>query len=185
VELVAGQWVDVVASAGTDRSPALARWVARYKSGRYTVERPLHLGAALAGDDRLVGTYSAFGEPLGEAFQLRDDLLGVFGDPVDTGKPSGDDLREGKPTLLLALATEHAGGAGRRLIDRVGSPDLRDDEVVELRHLFEQCGARATVEAEIDRLVARSERALAASTISPLARDGLHALARRAVPTDR
>jgi geranylgeranyl diphosphate synthase, type I len=185
VELVAGQWVDVMAAGSTARSRDLARWVARYKSGRYTVERPLHLGAALAGDDRLVGTYSAFGEPLGEAFQLRDDLLGVFGDPVDTGKPSGDDLREGKPTLLLALATEHAGGAGRRLIDRVGSPDLRDDEVVELRHLFEQCGARATVEAEIDRLVARSERALAASTISPLARDGLHALARRAVPTDR
>ena len=62
----------------------------------------------------------ALGEPLGEAFQLRDDLLGVYGDPVDTGKPSGDDLREGKPTLLLALATG-SGGAGRRMIERVGS----------------------------------------------------------------
>jgi geranylgeranyl diphosphate synthase, type I len=184
VELVAGQWVDVMAAASTARSPELARWVARYKSGRYTVERPLHLGAALAGDDRLVGPYSAFGEPLGEAFQLRDDLLGVFGDPADTGKPSGDDLREGKPTLLLALATEYAGGAGRRLIDRVGSPDLCDDEVAELRHLFERCGARAMVEAEIERLVARSERALAASAIPPEACDGLRALARRAVPTD-
>jgi geranylgeranyl diphosphate synthase type I len=163
----------------------LARWVARYKSGRYTVERPLHLGATLAGDDRLVGPWSAFGEPLGEAFQLRDDLLGVYGDPVDTGKPSGDDLREGKPTLLLALASDYAGGAGQRLIERVGSPDLRDDEVTDLRDLFERCGARAMVEAEIERLVARSEQALAASAIPPMARDGLHALARRAVPRDR
>lgn len=185
VELVAGQWVDVVAAASSARSPDLARWVARYKSGRYTVERPLHLGAALAGDDRLVGPYSAFGEPLGEAFQLRDDLLGVYGDPVDTGKPSGDDLREGKPTLLLALATGSVGGAGRRMIERVGSPDLGDDEIAGLRHLFERCGARATVEAEIERLVAQSEQALAATRISPTARDGLHSLARRAVPRDR
>ena len=165
--------------------PDLARWVARYKSGRYTVERPLHLGAALAGEDRLVGPYSAFGEPLGEAFQLRDDLLGVYGDPVDTGKPSGDDLREGKPTLLLALATGYVGGAGRRMIERVGSPDLGDDEIAGLRDLFERCGARAAVEAEIERLVAQSEQALAATRISPRARDGLHALARLAVPRDR
>jgi geranylgeranyl diphosphate synthase type I len=185
VELVAGQWVDVVAAASSAHSPDLARWVARYKSGRYTVERPLHLGAALAGDDRLVGPYSAFGEPLGEAFQLRDDLLGVYGDPVDTGKPSGDDLREGKPTLLLALATGYVGGAGRRLIERVGSPDLGDDEIAGLRHLFERCGARAAVEAEIERLVAQSEQALAATPISPSARDGLRALARLAVPRDR
>lgn len=185
VELVAGQWVDVVAAGSTVRSPELARWVARYKSGRYTVERPLQLGAALAGDDRLVGLYSAFGEPLGQAFQLRDDLLGVFGNPVDTGKPSGDDLREGKPTLLLALATEHTDDAGRRLIERVGSPDLRDEDVAGLRVLFERCGARAMVEAEIERLAARSERALGSAALSPVALDGLQALARRAVPRDR
>ena len=177
VELVAGQWVDVVASAGTDRSPALARWVARYKSGRYTVERPLQLGAALAGDDILLAGYSAFGAPLGQAFQLRDDILGVFGDPSETGKPSGDDLREGKPTLLLALGSEYASGTDRRLIDRVGSPDLDHDEVAELRSLFERCGARAMVEAEIERLVMQSERALALWAIDPDVRDQLHALA--------
>jgi geranylgeranyl diphosphate synthase, type I len=185
VELVAGQWVDVVAAGSAMRSPDVARWVARYKSGRYTVERPLQLGAALAGDDRLVGLCSAFGEPLGEAFQLRDDVLGVFGDPMVTGKPSGDDLREGKPTLLLALASEYAAGADRRLIERVGSPDLGDDEVAELRLLFERCGARAMVEAEIERLVARSEWALGSGALSPVARDGLQALARRAVPRHR
>lgn len=185
VELVAGQWVDVVASAGTDRSPALARWVARYKSGRYTVERPLQLGAALAGDDILLAGYSAFGEPLGQAFQLRDDILGVFGDPSETGKPSGDDLREGKPTLLLALASEYAAGTDRPLIDRVGSPDLDDDEVAELRALFERCGARAMVEAEIARLVAQSERALALWAIDPEVRDQLHALAARAIARAR
>jgi geranylgeranyl diphosphate synthase type I len=185
VELVAGQWVDVVAGAGTDRSPALARWVARYKSGRYTVERPLQLGAALAGDDLLLSGYSAFGEPLGRAFQLRDDVLGVFGDPSETGKPSGDDLREGKPTLLLALASEYAAARDRPLIDRVGSPDLTEGEVAELRSLFETCGARAMVEAEIERLVTQSERALALWAIAPEARAQLRALATCAIARAR
>jgi geranylgeranyl diphosphate synthase type I len=185
VELVAGQWVDVVAAAGADRSTAVARWVARYKSGRYTVERPLGLGAALAGDDGLAGGCSAFGAPLGEAFQLRDDLLGVFGDPRRTGKPAGDDLREGKPTLLLALASDRAGPADRPLVDRVGSPDLTDDEVAGLRALFERCGARGMVELEIERLLARSERALDAIPMAATARAGLRALARRATTRDR
>jgi len=185
VELVAGQWVDVVAGASTERSPAVARWVGRYKSGRYTVERPLHLGAALAGDDRLAGVFSAFGEPLGEAFQLRDDLLGVFGDPDQTGKPSGDDLREGKPTLLLALAASRLATADRPLLARVGSPDLRDDEVGELRLAFERCGARAAVEDEIGRLTARAEQALAGCTIDAVARDSLMRLAQRAAVRDR
>ncbi|HET6952089.1 MAG TPA: polyprenyl synthetase family protein [Acidimicrobiales bacterium] len=185
LELVAGQWVDVVAARGGERSPALARWVARYKSGRYTVERPLQLGAALAGDDLLMAGYTAFGEPLGQAFQLRDDILGVFGDPSETGKPSGDDLREGKPTLLLALATEYAAAGDRHLIDRVGSPDLSDDEVADLRSLFEQSGARAMVEQEIAWLVERSERALALWAVEPDVRDRLRALAERAVVRDR
>ena len=98
----------------TDRSPAVARWVARYKSGRYTVERPLQLGAAVAGDDRCGPDGPRSASPSASAFQLRDDVLGVFGDPAMTGKPAGDDLREGKPTLLLALATVHATDGERR-----------------------------------------------------------------------
>jgi geranylgeranyl diphosphate synthase type I len=185
VELVAGQWVDVVAAASTERSPALARWVGRYKSGRYTVERPLHLGAALAGDPRLCDAYSAFGEPLGEAFQLRDDLLGVFGDPSETGKPSGDDLREGKPTLLLALATSLAEPDDRGLIERVGSADLSDDDVMALRRAFHRCGARDMVEDEIVRLTTHAEQALADCDIDAVARHRLLSLARRAAVRDR
>jgi len=185
VELVAGQWVDVAAAASTERSPAVARWVGRYKSGRYTVERPLHLGAALAGDARLTGTFSAFGEPLGEAFQLRDDLLGVFGDPAQTGKPSGDDLREGKPTLLLALAAERLEPDDRPLLTRVGCADLGDDEVAALRLAFERCGARAAVEDEIRRHTTRAEQALAGTTVDPVAREQLLRLAQRAAVRDR
>src|SRR5258705_11906009 len=106
----------------------MARRIARYKSGKYTVERPLHLGAALAGRlDDLREPLTAYGLPLGEAFQLRDDLLGVFGDAGVTGKPVGDDLREGKPTALVAIAAERVDAAGRRLLDRLGSPDLAHD----------------------------------------------------------
>ena len=183
VELVAGQWVDLVAAASTDRSPAVARWVARYKSGRYTVERPLQLGAAVAGDDRTRAVWSAFGEPLGRAFQLRDDVLGVFGDPGETGKPAGDDLREGKPTLLLAMAAAHATDGERRLLARVGAPDLGDDEVAEIRAAIGRCGALALVESEIERLVARSERALDA--VDPVTARQLHALAERATVRTR
>ena len=103
----------------------MAHRIARYKSGKYTVERPLHLGAALAGRlDDLAEPLSAFGLPLGEAFQLRDDILGTFGDPALTGKPVGEDLREGKPTPLLAIATARAGAAGLALLGRVGAADL-------------------------------------------------------------
>jgi geranylgeranyl diphosphate synthase type I len=94
-----------------------ARRVIRFKSAKYTVERPLHLGAALAGaDDALLRTYTAYGLPLGEAFQLRDDVLGVFGDPGETGKPAGDDLREGKRTVLVATALEQASPADAALL---------------------------------------------------------------------
>jgi geranylgeranyl diphosphate synthase, type I len=185
VELVSGQWVDVVAGASTRRSPALARWVSKYKSGRYTVERPLHLGAALAGRNDLIGPYASFGEPLGQAFQLRDDVLGVFGDPSATGKPSGDDLREGKPTLLLAHAAERARGDDRRLIERIGSPDLNDAHVRALRRAFDRTGARRLVEVEIARLTEEAERGLASCAIAPAARAGLHALAGRGVRRER
>src|SRR5690606_186530 len=100
-EVTVGQYLDVLTQATGDTSLERAGKVARYKSAKYTVERPLLLGAALADaapDVRVA--YSAYGLPLGEAFQLRDDVLGVFGDPAQTGKPAGDDLREGKRTYL-------------------------------------------------------------------------------------
>ncbi len=119
LELDVGQYLDLLGTARADRDRDAARRIARYKSGKYTIERPLHVGAALAGRlGDLAGPLSAYGDPLGEAFQLRDDVLGAFGDPARTGKPVGQDLREGKPTPLLAAAAERAaasptGGAPR------------------------------------------------------------------------
>ena len=112
-EVLGGQYLDVLHQATGDRSARAALQIDRYKTAAYTVERPLHLGAAIAGaGPDLVGGYRRFGADIGVAFQLRDDLLGVFGDPAVTGKPAGDDLREGKRTLLLALAIERAEQRG-------------------------------------------------------------------------
>jgi len=108
-ELMAGQYLDLLEQARGGGSVERALTVVRYKSAKYTIERPLHLGAALAGADAsVVSAFSGYGLPLGEAFQLRDDILGVFGDPQETGKPAGDDLREGKRTVLIAVAVERS-----------------------------------------------------------------------------
>src|ERR671929_13000 len=116
-ELMGGQYLDLVeARRGASDEDAVRR-VLTYKSGKYTIERPLHLGHALAaGTPDLAREYSAYGLPLGEAFQLRDDILGVFGEPEVTGKPAGDDLREGKETYLVMLARRRAGPAGRDVV---------------------------------------------------------------------
>ncbi|NUR30179.1 MAG: polyprenyl synthetase family protein, partial [Catenulispora sp.] len=130
-EVMAGQYLDVLAQAhGLDepeRAAHRAQTVIRFKSAKYTIERPLHVGAMLAGGTPdVIAAYSAYGLPLGEAFQLRDDVLGVFGDPAATGKPAGDDLREGKQTLLVALAAAHADSpaAIKTLRAELGNPDL-------------------------------------------------------------
>jgi geranylgeranyl diphosphate synthase type I len=170
IELTMGQYLDVLGAATGALDAQAARWVATLKSGRYTVQRPLQLGAALAGRRDLAPWYSAFGTPLGQAFQLRDDLLGVFGDPEATGKPVGDDLREGKATLLLAIAAQRARGEERRLLDRVGAPDLGDAEIAQLRGMLERCGARAEIEAAI---AARTNAALAVLDEAPIAEDAL------------
>ena len=121
LELCVGQFLDLVGTAGGSADPEQAARIERYKSGKYTVERPLHLGAALAGRlDELAAPLSAVGLPLGEAFQLRDDLLGVFGDPAVTGKPVGDDLREGKLTPLVAAAAARADAGSSAAPGRLG-----------------------------------------------------------------
>src|SRR5207253_8410587 len=136
------------ATARTDA--ATARRIATYKSGKYTVERPLHLGAALAGRyGELGGPLSAIGLPMGEAFQLRDDILGAFGDSEVTGKPVGDDLREGKPTPLVAAATARASDRDRVVLRRLGAGDLRFDDVQALRDVFTRTGALEEIEGEI------------------------------------
>jgi geranylgeranyl diphosphate synthase, type I len=194
LEVNIGQYLDVLGAAdraaiASAAGPARARRIIRYKTAKYTVERPLHLGAALADPDRggeLAGRLSEFGLPLGEAFQLRDDLLGVFGDPDVTGKPVGDDLREGKPTLLASLAAAAADGEGTRLFaTRFGAADLDATEVVLFQKLIESTGARAEVEREIDELVAAARAALAALPLQGDALDALGELAAFVAGRDR
>lgn len=189
-ELVMGQYLDLRGTAGGERAGSYATLVASLKSGRYTVVRPLQLGAVLAVGDRpasdpLMATYSAYGELVGEAFQLRDDLLDVLGDPEVTGKPVGADLREGKPTLLLALTTQRAPRSAHRLLERVGAPDVTNAEVAAITQLAVETGACAAI---ADRIAAAVERGMAALEASPVhseAVDALGALAAQAAWRDR
>ncbi|MGH8776012.1 MAG: polyprenyl synthetase family protein [Jiangellaceae bacterium] len=131
-------------------------------------------GAALAGQaDRMSAVYTAVGEPLGEAFQLRDDLLGVFGDPAVTGKPAGDDLREGKATLLLALTVQQAPSSASSLLDRIGHAELTDAEVAAVTELAVTTGARDEVGRRIQAAVERSRAALSSPELRPAAVPGL------------
>jgi geranylgeranyl diphosphate synthase type I len=178
IELNVGQYLDVLGTARGGTDLATARRIARYKSGKYTIERPLHVGAALAGHlDELADPLSAYGAPLGEAFQLRDDILGTFGDEARTGKPVGDDLREGKPTPLLAIARERATGTELALLDRVGRADLGADEIAAIQAQFNGCGARDEIETTIAELTAEAVSALDAAPLHPSALDALRELA--------
>jgi geranylgeranyl diphosphate synthase type I len=177
IELCVGQYLDLAATASGERDPAVARRIEWYKSGKYTVERPLHLGAAMAGRaDDLTGPLSEFGLPLGEAFQMRDDLLGVFGDPARTGKPVGDDLREGKLTPLVAATAARADGSGRSLLERIGTPELTDADITALQVVMVECGAVAEVEAAIEGLVDQSLGALDRAPVTDEARVALREL---------
>ena len=178
LELNVGQYLDILGTARGDRDPVMARRIARYKSGKYTIERPLHVGAALAGRlDDLLGPLSAYGDPLGEAFQLRDDVLGAFGDEELTGKPVGQDLREGKPTPLLAAAASRADSGQSRVLDRVGADDLSEGEVAAAQQVILDTGAMDEVEARITDLTARAIAAIEVAPVTPEARRSLVELA--------
>ncbi|MFF5475086.1 polyprenyl synthetase family protein [Streptomyces achromogenes] len=163
-EMVAGQYLDLHGQVTAARSPARVLRAARLKSALYSVERPLALGAAVAGADEV--TLRRLGEAgrcVGMAFQLRDDLDDVFGDPLETGKACGGDIREGKPTYLVAVARAGAEAAGDcsalAVLDRwLGDPALTERGLEEVRDVLVATGARATVEAEVDRLAARGLR---------------------------
>ena len=178
-EVTVGQYLDVLTQATGDTSVERAGKVARYKSAKYTIERPLLLGAALAGaSSELSASYSGFGLPLGEAFQMRDDVLGVFGDPAQTGKPAGDDLREGKRTYLVAAAFAALDDVSRAELDAgLGDRSLDDAGVARLRALIQASGARDRIEERISTLTASALAALEAAEIEPEARSVLHALA--------
>jgi geranylgeranyl diphosphate synthase type I len=166
-EVVTGQFLDVSAQARGDADVDTAMTVLRYKSAKYSIERPLHIGAALGGaHPEQIAQLTRFGLPLGEAFQLRDDLLGVFGDPEVTGKPAGDDLIEGKRTVLVALALDALPAADARVLDAALGTALDPGQVEHLCRLIDSSGAREQVEQVITALTERSLKALAAANIS-------------------
>lgn len=188
IELNVGQVLDIMGSVRSERSRRRAEQICRYKSGKYTIERPLHLGAVLAAPDRaaeLLPALSAYGLPLGDAFQMRDDVMGAFGDPAVTGKPVGGDLREGKPTPLMARAVERADAAQAAVLAAVGQPGLTDEQVSQVQQVIVDTGALADLEDTIDRLTDEAVAAIAVAPITAEARDELVALAayvgRRAV----
>ncbi|MGN6636005.1 MAG: polyprenyl synthetase family protein [Oryzihumus sp.] len=171
-QLMGGQFLDVLESARgwdsltTAERVERARRVIRYKSAKYTVEHPLLIGATAAGvGEADLAALSAYGLALGEAFQLRDDVLGVFGDPAQTGKPAGDDLREGKRTVLIAEALDTAGPAAVAAVDKLlGLADLDEAGVEELRAVITASGALERVEQRITALVADAHAHLDATT---------------------
>jgi geranylgeranyl diphosphate synthase type I len=167
VELMAGQYLDVYEQSFASESIERSMKVARFKSGKYSIERPLHFGAALLSTSNF-DVYTKYGIPLGEAFQLRDDLLGVFGDPSETGKPAGDDLREGKRTVLIAATMERASNAEKKHLNNLlGKPDLTSAEVAEAQEIISECGALQFVENTIGKKTIESLEALDTDSITP------------------
>jgi len=205
-EVFAGQYLDLLGQATGDGTLENALRVVEFKTAKYTIERPLHLGAALAGgcraaagpdggtaepacpdgrEDALAGAYTGYGLPLGVAFQLRDDILGVFGDPAQTGKPAGDDVREGKRTVLLAIARERATAGQAEVIDTyLGDPALGEAGTAEIRAAITATGAVAECERMIARNVSEAIAALAGAPVTAEAREALVELAIAATARD-
>ena len=192
-EVFAGQYLDLLGQVSGEETLESALRVVELKTAKYTIERPLHLGAALAGghagrhgcDDSLAAAYTSYGLPLGVAFQLRDDILGVFGDPAQTGKPAGDDVREGKRTVLLAIARGRATPGQAEVIDRyLGDPMLDPAGTAEVRAAITGTGAVAECERMIGRHVSEAIAALAGAPIAAGAREALAELAVAATARD-
>ena len=183
-EVLGGQYLDIVAESSGATTVASAMTVNTYKTASYTVTRPMQLGvAAAANRPDVQAIFHEVGTDLGVAFQLRDDVLGVFGDPAVTGKPSGDDLRSGKRTVLLAEAVELADksdpAAAELLRSSIGG-ELSETQVRELCSVIESVGALAAVERQIEMLTRRSLETLGAAPIDVQAKAGLSELARLA-----
>ena len=180
IELNFGQYLDMLGSAMNERRREKAERICRYKSGKYTIERPLQLGALVTSAPLPAGVFeqlSAIGLPLGDAFQMRDDILGVFGESALTGKPAGDDLREGKPTPLLALTTELASPAELEVLNKVGRPDITATDVANIQEVIQHTGALQTMEDRITQLTAESVNQLSGLSLGKEAIEQFKALA--------
>jgi geranylgeranyl diphosphate synthase type I len=183
-EVTVGQYLDILEENAWARQPeadllSRANRVIVYKSAKYSVEAPLAIGASLGGGTLAqLAALRSFGLPLGVAFQLRDDVLGVFGDPAVTGKPSGDDLREGKRTVLIAIAREKLPANARRLLDELlGDPEMTDVQVELLQNTIRDSGALDDLESVIEQNTQLALDAIAEAPISRSARTQLTNLA--------
>ena len=186
-ELNVGQFLDILGSVRRERRLEKSERIARYKSGKYTIERPLHLGALLAAPhraDTLLPELSRFGLPLGDAFQMRDDVIGVFGDTAHTGKPVGGDLIEGKPTPLLSRAVALATPAQQAVLDRVGTEGLDEQGVIAIQQVIVETGALADLEITIERLADEAIAALGGMSLDVSAARELESLAHYVVGRD-
>jgi geranylgeranyl diphosphate synthase, type I len=178
VELVEGQLLDVTHTAGRRRDLPTSLRIARFKSGRYTITRPLQLGALVGGaDPSLVRRLVTWGDLVGDAFAVRDDVLGVWGDPARTGKPAGDDLRSGKPTALLTWAGELLPEHARPLLAACDAGSLDDAGVDALQQAMVEAGVRDRAEEAVADLVTRAHRALDDLDVDPDADAALRDLA--------
>ncbi|WP_330255925.1 polyprenyl synthetase family protein [Nocardia sp. NBC_00565] len=180
-ELIAGECLEILCTgAAPDIAESLK--VVRYKTAKYTVEQPLLIGGALAGaHPRLLKAFSAYGLPLGEAFQLRDDLLGLFGDPARTGKANLDDLRTRRPTALLAETWQAADHSQRKQLRRLlNRRDASDDDLHEIRDLMTRVRAPARIEAMITARVEEATSALGGVDVAAHAARALTELAHAA-----
>jgi geranylgeranyl diphosphate synthase type I len=180
-ELMCGQYLDLLEQAKGESTFDSALRVALYKSGKYSVEHPLRLGLLLAAGERrpwIDTLCMQYGQQVGIAFQLRDDVLGVFGDPAETGKPAGDDLREGKRTMLIARTLAAASPAQAEVVHTLlGDPELDAEGIERLRTIIEETGALASCEGMIKNYLDDALHALERAPIEETARTALGSLA--------
>ena len=194
VEVMAGQYLDVLEENAAPSRPVneavgRAEKVILYKTAKYSIEAPLRIGASFAGADQsTLGMFSKFGIPLGIAFQLRDDVLGVFGDPSITGKPAGDDLREGKRTVLIGLTMEaltiKSPSMAKSFEELLTSRDLDPGQIAFMQKLIKDSGALEKTERMIVELADRSLDSLEAASLEPTAKAALKSLALKVINRD-
>jgi geranylgeranyl diphosphate synthase type I len=194
VEVMAGQYLDVLEENAATTRPVKegvgrAEKVILYKTAKYSIEAPLRIGAAFAGADQsTLNVFTQFGIPLGIAFQLRDDILGVFGDPSVTGKPAGDDLREGKRTVLVALTrealTEKSPSMANSFEELLTSRELDAQQIAFMQKLIQESGALEKTERMITELADRSLDSLESSNLEETAKSALKLLALKVINRD-
>ena len=176
VEVNLGQFLDVTGTARGAVSLATAERIVEFKTARYTIVRPLQMGAAAVGRTDLEDALGDIGTPLGVAFQLRDDMLGAFGETAITGKPVGDDLRDAKPTPLLARARDAATPAQSEVLSLIG-PDITEEQISKVQAVLAETGAVDAIEAQIDELTAVALKTIQTSALASEAQSQLTELA--------